>query len=76
MLKEKGAFNVATKIKRVLEKKHLKLGVKKDKKAKKEKKDGVLLRYQSLQLGVAATPRVREIVLAQEKNAAENPEKA
>ena len=73
MLKEKGAFNVATKIKRVLEKKHLKLGVKKDKKAKKEKKDGVLLRYQSLQL---ATPRVREIVLAQEKNAAENPEKA
>ncbi|CAE7765163.1 ATG18A [Symbiodinium microadriaticum] len=44
VLKEKGAFNVATKIKRVLEKKHLKLGVKKDKKAKKEKKDGVLLR--------------------------------
>ena len=42
-LKEKGAFNVATKLKRVLEKKHLKLGVKKDKKEKKEKKDRILL---------------------------------
>ena len=41
-LKEKGAFSVGVKIKRALEKGH-KLGSRKDKKQKKEKKDRVFL---------------------------------
>ena len=38
LLREKGAFSVATKIKRALERKGDKLGIKKEKKDKKEKK--------------------------------------
>ncbi|CAE7651706.1 ATG18A [Symbiodinium pilosum] len=39
LLREKGAFSVATKIKRALERKGDKLGIKKEKKDKKEKKE-------------------------------------